>query len=487
MLAGTCLCGAACALPSEGDPDTAGRPDEGPASVDEGGETSIRSASVRCSGYVEPFVVANATDVDLRTRWMNVGAGSWIELERETATRLDGLAIGWYRGDQRRNRYSVLTSVDGLSYTTVVASAWSSGQTTALETTAFTSHEARFVRLVFEASNEDDWIGVTEFEWLNDLVAPDLAITDPAPAVTLTGSEIGISGTADDDLDGEGILAVEVHLDGSDRYVVATPAEDGSYARWSASFPMAPGDHTATAIAYDHAGNITTATVAFEVARLPEPYLFAAGFETGNVKEWTAGGLGDHSGGGYVTAEAARSGHYAWKAHHDPELAGADALTSVLSATLANREAYYSAWYLWPADYVVGEESGYANIFQWKEATEPYGAVFILAAMSSPAGRDELAIHDPRRNQIRWTGAAIPKGRWFNIEAYRKAGRDDGALTVWLDGVEIFSAAGLDTDGASSDPDRVAWGVGSLGGAVGRFIYVDDASVATRRLQAAAR
>jgi hypothetical protein len=209
---------------------------------------------------------------------------------------------------------------------------------------------------------------------------------------------------------------------------------------------------------------------------------FYSGFETGDVSEWIGDGGGNHTGGGYVTTEKPRTGDYSWKAFNDPRLAPPDDISAkLLRWRLDYKQAFYSAWYFWPEDFVVsGVGSQYVNIFQWKERTSPYDPTWIVAVKNSYEypGHDELVVHDWHNAKIYRNGVKLPKGQWFQLKAFMKTGRTDGKLTVWLNGIQIFDFTNINTLGNS--PNYLMWGVGSYGGcAYGKHLYVDDVRVST--------
>lgn len=211
---------------------------------------------------------------------------------------------------------------------------------------------------------------------------------------------------------------------------------------------------------------------------------FADSFETGDVSLWLAGGGGNHTGGGSASDERPRSGRFSWKAHNgDHAPAGQKIDAKLLRWRFDYRQAYYSAWYYWPEDYVVnGREGSYVNIFQYKERSDPWDPTYIVAVKDSIArrGEDDLVVHDWHGQRIIRNDVAVPKGRWFHVQAYMKVGRSDGELTVWLDGRRVFDLQGINTLGNESNtsPPFCMWGVGNYGGAgANRFLYVDDCSV----------
>lgn len=210
---------------------------------------------------------------------------------------------------------------------------------------------------------------------------------------------------------------------------------------------------------------------------------FYCGFETGDVSQWLADNNGNQTGGGYVSTEKPRTGQYSWKAYNDPDMSYPDNISAkLLRWRFDYNEAYYSAWYFWPADYVVSGVGGqYVNIFQWKERAAPYDPTWIIAVKESYQypGKDEIVVHDYHGQTIYRNGVILPKGTWFHLEAFLKTGSTDGQLTVYLDEQQIFTFNNINTSGnPSNTTGYLMWGVGNYGDAgLGKYIYVDDAIV----------
>ena len=81
-----------------------------------------------------------------------------------------------------------------------------------------------------------------------DTVAPNVAITSPASAVSTATASVTVSGTSGDALSGVNKVTVNG--------VSATTAN--SFANWSVTIPLGYGTNGITAVAYDVAGNATT-------------------------------------------------------------------------------------------------------------------------------------------------------------------------------------------------------------------------------------
>ena len=214
---------------------------------------------------------------------------------------------------------------------------------------------------------------------------------------------------------------------------------------------------------------------------------FNASFEDSTVNAWLADNGGDVTGGGFVTNTIAHSGTYSWQAYNDPQLPDPFNYSAKLERwRFDDDSAYYSAWYWWPADYLVNSQGSgatrdYLNMFQYKERTDPWNPVWIVAVKGVPGttDKDEFELHAWDYLEIP-TGVLVPKGRWFQITTFLKEGRDDGEIAVWLDGLPIGDQTGVNTLGGATNisPPHVMWGVGNYSTVgIGKSLYIDDAVV----------
>jgi hypothetical protein len=209
---------------------------------------------------------------------------------------------------------------------------------------------------------------------------------------------------------------------------------------------------------------------------------FFCGFETKDVSPWIKDGGGNQTGDGFVTTEKVHTKSYSWKAYNSLERKDA----KLLRWRFDYPQAYYSAWYFWPSDFVVtGTKGAYVNIFQWKERAAPYDPTWIIAVKNSYTnpGQDEIVVHDYHGAQIYRNNVLLTKGVWFHLEALMKCGRNDGQLIVWLNGKKIFQFDNINTLGNLQNTSFLMWGVGNYGDSgIGKYLYVDDAAVSDFRV-----
>lgn len=81
-------------------------------------------------------------------RWDAEGKGSWIQYELDDTYNIDSVALSWFKGDQRKSRFDILVSENGVDYVTAYTGE-SSGTTDQLETYTFkTPVKGKYVRVV---------------------------------------------------------------------------------------------------------------------------------------------------------------------------------------------------------------------------------------------------------------------------------------------------------------------------------------------------
>lgn len=105
----------------------------------------------------------NVLDNNYNTRWSNYGKGSYIQIELEKDDILCAVDIAWHRGDVRINDFSISTSQDGSSFTTLF-SGKSSGQTNSYERYLIQDSDlkAKYIRVTVFGNTENDWASISE-------------------------------------------------------------------------------------------------------------------------------------------------------------------------------------------------------------------------------------------------------------------------------------------------------------------------------------
>ncbi|HZD35062.1 MAG TPA: discoidin domain-containing protein [Nitrososphaeraceae archaeon] len=105
---------------------------------------------------------SNVIDRNLNTRWSNNEVGSWIQIDLGSKAKICSVDIAWYRGDVRKNDFTVSVSDDGSIFKKVLEEE-STGAGTGLEKYNLPSDiEGRFVRITANGNSENNWASITE-------------------------------------------------------------------------------------------------------------------------------------------------------------------------------------------------------------------------------------------------------------------------------------------------------------------------------------
>ncbi len=107
------------------------------------------------------FPSSNVLDNNLNTIWSNYGVGSSIQLDLGTSKNICNIDIGWYKGNERQNNFTISTSLDGKSYKTVLSTI-SSGKTLSFESYVFPDKLARYVKITVNGNTLNNYASIAE-------------------------------------------------------------------------------------------------------------------------------------------------------------------------------------------------------------------------------------------------------------------------------------------------------------------------------------
>lgn len=141
-------------------------------------------------------VPGNVLDNDLNTRWSASGDGQWIQFCLESARSVTGVQIAFYNGTSRTSTFDILTSTDGINWSTAAAGRVSSGTSNSLETFNITAVTAKYVRIVGHGNSVNLWNSYTEVVVLPNTVAARVAEDAPASTAMLTSYPNPFTSTA---------------------------------------------------------------------------------------------------------------------------------------------------------------------------------------------------------------------------------------------------------------------------------------------------
>ncbi|NSW53817.1 MAG: heparin lyase I family protein [Anaerolineae bacterium] len=220
--------------------------------------------------------------------------------------------------------------------------------------------------------------------------------------------------------------------------------------------------------------------------------VFKAGFEEANLDEYDENhGEFIHQGvsGSYSFATSpVLNGKYAVKLTIDSRQSGAQA--AYLFYYDCRDQYYYSAWYFIPEEIDPAE---WWNIWQWKSTADGDSnhskPMWTLDVTNKPSSNDLriVLVYRPDSSTLKVPyfnpDVTIPRGRWFQLSAYYdKSTGQDGHVTIWLDGVQIFDVANAHT--VLSD-NTLYWSVNHYADSISPMpssIYIDDVIVSTVRI-----
>jgi glucose/arabinose dehydrogenase len=135
-------------------------------------------------------VPANVLDNNLSTRWSANGDGQWIQLCLANTTTVTGVQIAFYNGNARTSTFDVLTSTDGVNFTTAASGLVSSGTSLNLETFTFASRTAKYVRIVGHGNSVNAWNSYTEVKIVTSALARTMQPVETT-ATTLSKVTLG--------------------------------------------------------------------------------------------------------------------------------------------------------------------------------------------------------------------------------------------------------------------------------------------------------
>ncbi len=181
----------------------------------------------------DPLVIVSATDdglyeethgpentlddnFDPASRWSNqsLGTPKYLLLDLGAKQSLKSLKIAWYKGDSRKSEFSVDVSSDGSFYQTVIPTRQSGGSTLNFESYEIDSIQARFVKIIGNGNESNDWNSIVEVA----VTGCGEPVEKPAQPVLTARKGKGVSGLKVDATPGE-------NFDLSAWYVT-TPADD---------------------------------------------------------------------------------------------------------------------------------------------------------------------------------------------------------------------------------------------------------------------
>ncbi|WP_020209342.1 discoidin domain-containing protein [Gilvimarinus chinensis] len=148
-------------------------------------------------------VAGNVLDNDLGTRWSANGSGQWLELDLGAVQTVGRVDIAFYKGDQRSASFDLQVSIDGNHWDTLVYGANSSGDSTAMESFALPTGEARYIRYLGYGNSANSWNSITEMAVSADGGA-NSSSSSSVPGSSSSSSSVGQSSSSSSSAPWEG-------------------------------------------------------------------------------------------------------------------------------------------------------------------------------------------------------------------------------------------------------------------------------------------
>ena len=153
--------------------------------------TNIPAVGVTASGN-DGNAPQNVLDNNLGTRWSSDGIGQYITTDLGSTKKICSIDIAWYNGNgnARQNHFVIATSNDGTVFSNIL-NRDSSGTTLNPEKYIISSTDARYVRVIVNGNNVNDWASITEL----DIFGPSSSQTkfDSGAVNIIYGSSDGLS------------------------------------------------------------------------------------------------------------------------------------------------------------------------------------------------------------------------------------------------------------------------------------------------------
>jgi hypothetical protein len=145
---------------------------------------------------------SNVIDNNLNTIWSNYGIGSSVVLDLGSSKTVCSVDIAWYKGNERQNNFAISTSLDGVTYKSVLT-AKSSGNILSFEKYAFSDNLARYVKIIINGNTQNNYASIAEIRVQVPMGSPEIKCADsPIQNVKTSGSQTSLPGlnVIDDDL-----------------------------------------------------------------------------------------------------------------------------------------------------------------------------------------------------------------------------------------------------------------------------------------------
>ncbi|MDW3603726.1 MAG: discoidin domain-containing protein [Nitrososphaeraceae archaeon] len=138
-----------------------------------------KAVNVTSVGHAANNTELNAIDGNQSTRWSKYGLDSWIQVDLGKEKEICDIDISWYKGDQRKIKFTVSTSIDGEIFSNLFSET-SSGLSTGPEKFDIPDVKVRFLKITVNDNSINDWSSISEID-INNPIFPG----SPSPCLPL--------------------------------------------------------------------------------------------------------------------------------------------------------------------------------------------------------------------------------------------------------------------------------------------------------------
>ncbi len=162
------------------------------ASALEDSPTALKVRGLKASNTNDMSKLDNVLDGLYKTYWQANGIGSWIQADvGDSTTTISEMDISWRNGDIRAYNFAILLSTDGKIYEKAYQGT-SSGKTRSYENYDFPDRQARYVKIVVNGNNHDNYAKISDIQVLGMTSRQPTPSPTPSPSPGDSSDEIGV-------------------------------------------------------------------------------------------------------------------------------------------------------------------------------------------------------------------------------------------------------------------------------------------------------
>ncbi len=123
--------------------------------------SSVGIQNLTTSGSQSQFPASNLLDNNLKTRWSNSDADSWIQLDLGASKNICSIGIAWHNGNERQDKFVISASNNGINFSEIFNGS-SSGSTLSSEKYNVSDTNARYLRITVNGNTQSNYTSITE-------------------------------------------------------------------------------------------------------------------------------------------------------------------------------------------------------------------------------------------------------------------------------------------------------------------------------------